>query len=474
MNTSSHAVAVTVAVLSLCAHAEDTTKPSGFLADSKLSLSSRTYYYENDIHAPAPATALDKQNNQREAVEVLRLDYLSGFTPGTIGVGLDAQVLYGLHLDGGAGHHQPANGNSFWPTDSDGSAVHDLMRGDANVKFRLSKTELHVGGALAPALPILISTESRSMPQNFDGGILTSKDINNLTVTAGQLEHSTGRAATGSTALSVSGATKGSNQFRFAGGDYKLTKDLTLQYYFANLDDFYTQNFLGLIHVLPIGEDQSFKTDLRYFDSRSDGKNSSDAAGYAFNNNGGYAKHAGEVDNKTWSSMFTYQFGGHAVLLGYQSVSDDGGFVLLNQGNVTKDGKPANNATNATNTEDNGGIGFYLFTDATINQFIRAGEQSKFAQYSYDFSHLGIPGLRASINYIKGDDIKSSVVTSNKSFSEWERDTRIDYVVPDGWLKGFGTTLRTGSYHVSDHVGNGTLRSADQTRLFFTYTYSFL
>jgi hypothetical protein len=473
MNKSSLALAVAVGVLAQQAGA------AGFLEDSKLNLSSRTFYYENDNHAPAATPGVgnnfQSQNNQRETVEVLKLDYLSGFTQGLIGVGVDAQLLYGLHLDGGPGHH-PANGNSFWPTDKDGSAQDDLTRGDANVKFRYSKTELHVGGALAPQLPILLSNDSRAMPQNFDGGIITSKDIDNVTLTAGQLEHSTGRASTNSTALAVAGATHGSNQFRFAGGDWKATKDLTLQYYHANLEDFYKQDFFGLIHVLPIADDQSLKTDLRYFRSRSDGNNSNGTAGYAFNNNGGYAKNKGEVDNNTWSSMFTYQFGGSAVLLGYQSVSDNGGFVLLNQGNVTKDGKTAH--ADGSTGEDNGGTSFYLFTDATVNSFIRAGEQSKFAQYSYDFARLGVPGLKASINYIKGNDIKSSNANNHETFSEWERDFRIDYVVQTGYLKGFGTTLRTGSYHVGSDAsvatGNGSTRSTDQTRLIFNYTYSFL
>lgn len=460
MYKSSLALAVAVGVLAQQAGA------AGFLEDSKLNLSSRTFYYENDNHSHSATS-----NDQRETAEVLKLDYLSGFTQGLIGVGVDAQVIYGLHLDGGPGHH-PATGNSFWPSEHDGSAQDDLTRGDANVKFRYSKTELHVGGALAPQLPILLANDSRAMPQNFDGGIITSKDINNVTLVAGQLEHSTGRASTNSTALSVAGATRGSNQFRFAGGDWKATKDLTLQYYHANLEDFYKQDFFGLVHVLPIADDQSFKTDLRYFRSRSNGNNSNGTAGYAFNNNGGYAKNIGEVDNNTWSSMFTYQLGGSSFLVGYQSVSDNGGFVLLNQGNVSKDGKTAG----ALNSEDNGGTSFYLFTDATVNSFIRAGENSKFAQYSYDFARLGVPGLKASINYIKGDDIKSSLHTSSETFSEWERDARIDYVVQTGFLKGFGTTLRTGSYHVGSNttVGNGSTRSTDQTRLIFNYTYNFL
>ena len=51
----------------------------------------------------------------------------------------------------------------------------------------------------------------------------------------------------------VNGQQADSNAFYFAGGDYKLTKDLTAQYYYGNLDDFYTQHFLGLTHNLALG-----------------------------------------------------------------------------------------------------------------------------------------------------------------------------------------------------------------------------
>ncbi|MEB0009992.1 MULTISPECIES: OprD family outer membrane porin, partial [unclassified Pseudomonas] len=67
----------------------------------------------------------------------------------------------------------------------------------------------------------------------------------------------------------------------------------------------------------------SFKTDLRYFNSTSDGRNGE--VGYAFNNNGGYAKNTGKVDNNTWSSMFTYSLGNQSLMLGRTQVSDNGG-----------------------------------------------------------------------------------------------------------------------------------------------------
>ena len=442
MNKSTLALAVAVGVLAQQAGA------AGFIEDSKASVSSRTMYYNNDNR--------DGGADQRETAEGLKFDYLSGFTQGTVGFGFDAQALLGIHLEGGRGHH-PDN-NTFFPSDTDGSASDTYSRVAGNVKARFSKTEAHYGGALQPNMPILVANDSRLLPQTFEGGTITSKEIDNVTFNVGQLEHAAGRASSNTTGLAVAGGTEESNQFRYAGADWKVTKDLTLQYYHANLEDYYKQHFLGLVHVLPISANQSFKTDLRYFDSSSDGKNGD--AGYRFNNNGGFAKTPGEVDNKTWSAIFTYTLGPNAFLVGHQRVNDDGGFVYLNQGNVV-DGNGRN--------EGAGGASFYLFTDSMINGFVRAGENTSFGQYTLDFASLGVPGLKTSVAYLHGDNIKAANGTSGDQ-SEWERDLRVDYVIQQGALKGFGTTLRHGTYRGSD-TG---IADQDQTRLIFNYTYSFM
>ncbi|MBI3906520.1 MULTISPECIES: OprD family outer membrane porin [unclassified Pseudomonas] len=446
MNKSTLALAVTVGVLAQQAGA------AGFLEDSKASISSRTMYYDADMREGASTPA----NRQRETAEGLKFDYLSGFTQGTVGFGIDAQALVGIHLDGGKGHHPTGNSNSFFPSDGN-EAADEWSRLDGNVKARFSKTEAHLGGALAPNLPILIANDSRLLPQTFEGGTITSKEIDNVTFNFGQLEHASGRASSNSTGLSVAGATQDSNKFLYGGADWKVTKDLLLQYYYANLEDFYKQNFLGLVHVYPIAANQSFKTDIRYFDSSSDGKNGD--PGFRFNNNNGFAKTPGEIDNKTWSAMFTYTLGGNAFLIGHQRVNDDGGFVFLNQGNLV-DGNG--------NPEGAGGASFYSFTDATVGSFIRAGENTTFGQYSYDFASLGVPGLKASIAYLNGQDIKATNGVG-KDLSEHETDARIDYVIQTGALKGFGTTLRHGTYR-----GNTSTLDQDQTRLIFNYTYSFM
>ncbi|MDF3170607.1 OprD family porin [Pseudomonas sp. ER28] len=442
MYKSSLALAVALGVLAQQAGA------AGFVEDSKLSLSSRTMYYNND-NREAPGSKPRPDN--RESGQGFKLDYISGFTQGTVGFGVDAQALWGIHLDGGKGYHP--NGSSFFPSDSDGSAEKQWARLGANAKARFSKTEVHYGSALAPNLPILVSNDGRLLPQTFEGGTIQSKEIDNLTINAGQLTHAMGRASSNRTGLSVQGATQESNKFRYAGLDYKLTPDLTLQYYYSNLEDFYKQHFLGATHVFKIADDQSFKTDLRYFDSSKDGRNGE--AGYEFKNNGGYAKNLGEVDNKTWSAMFTYTLGSHALMLGHQQVSDDGGFVWLNQGSLANEGA--------------GGSSFYLFTDSMINQFAKAGENTTFGQYAYDFARLGVPGLKASVSYLKGEDGKNAV--GGGHFSEWERDARVDYVIQDGTFKGLGASLRHGVYR---GTGTSSLADQDQTRLIFNYTYNFL
>jgi hypothetical protein len=115
--------------------------------------------------------------------------------------------------------------------------------------------------------------------------------------------------------------------------------------------------------------------------------------------------------------MFTYTLGGHALMLGRQQVSDDGGFVWLNQGNVRNDNNRPEGA---------GGSSFYLFTDSMINQFARAGENTNFGQYSYDFAALGVPGLKASVAYLRGDDVATRTATAPTTSGNV---TLVDYTI---------------------------------------------
>src|SRR5690606_22098099 len=124
----------------------------------------------------------------------------------------------------------------LFPLDSDGSAVHDYSKAGVTAKARISKTELRIG-TLQPKLPVVSFNDGRLLPQLFEGGQIISNEIEGLTLTAGQLEHAKGRSSTDDGSLRIAGATGAadSNTFYFAGGDYKVTQDLTAQYYYGNL-----------------------------------------------------------------------------------------------------------------------------------------------------------------------------------------------------------------------------------------------
>ncbi|QHD07443.1 OprD family porin [Pseudomonas sp. R76] len=413
-----------------------------FLSDSTANLNMRNFYFNNDNRDGTAAPSKTEEWGQ-----AFILNYQSGFTDGTVGFGLDAVGMLGVTLDSGAGRHV---GSSMIPND-DGKAADSWARGGATAKARFAKTELRYG-YLRPNLPILVSNDGRLLPQSFEGGQITSKDIDNLTLIGGQLQHTTGRGSSDRSGLAAAGGTQESNKFNYAGLDYQVNKDLLVQYYYANLEDYYQQHFAGLIHVLPLGEYGSLKTDLRYFNTTSDGKNSSAAGraeGYKFS---GYTKNGtGEIDNNTWSAAFIYSLGPHAITAGYQQVSDDSNFAQLNQGGLVNKGE--------------GGSSLYLYTDRTVQTFIQAGERTAFAQYAYDFVALGLPGLKASVMYLKGDHI---LTTAGNTASEWERDISLDYVVQSGTFKNVGFGWRNGVSR------SEVARDQDQNRVFVSYSIPLL
>jgi hypothetical protein len=433
--------AVLLATGSLCAQAADSAA-HGFLEDSKASLSMRTLYFNSDNRDGAA-----DPSKTEEAAQGFVLRYESGFTQGAVGFGLDAQALLGITLDSGAGRHV---GSGMIPSDGDGAADAWSSFGPT-AKMRLARTEFRYG-TLLPKLPILLANDARVLPQSFTGAQFTSNDIDGLTLTSGVLEHAVGRASTDRTGLSVAGSTQDSNKFYYAGADYNLSKTLKTQYYFAQLEDFYNQNFLGLTHILSIDSASSLITDLRYFRTTSSGANSTAsvrAQGYRVS---GYTDdNDGEIDNSTWVAMVTYTHGGHAVSVGHQRVGDGSNFVQPNQGSLVDKGA--------------GGGSVYLPTDKMIQNFARAGEQTNFGQYTYDFAPMGVPGLKASIAYLKGTDIK---VQNASDQSEWERDMTLDYVLQSGTFKGVGFTLR----NAKSNTDAG--RNVDQSRFIINYTLSLL
>lgn len=409
-----------------------------FVKDSKATLTLRNFYFNNDNRSGTAAPSKTEEWGQG-----FILNYQSGFTDGPVGVGVDALGLLGVRLDSGKGRHV---GSTMFPDDGD-RAAQEWSRLGVTPKVRFSRTEARYG-TLIPKLPILVPTDGRLLPQTFEGGQIVSNEIDGLTLNGGMIEHATGRGSSDRTGLAVAGGTGESNKFYFAGGDYKVTDNLLAQYYYANLENYYKQNFAGLIHDLRLGNYGALKTDLRYFKTEADGNNASAAGRAEGYKVGGFTREGtGEIDNDTWSVAFIYSLGGHALTAGYQQVSDNSNFVQLNQGGLADKGA--------------GGAGVYLYTDRFIQNFTRAGERTRFAQYAYDFAALGVPGLKFSTMYLYGDNIET---TGGQSQKEWERDLTLDYVVQGGTFKGVGFGWRNASSR------SDASRDQDQNRLTVSYT----
>jgi len=442
MNKSTLALAVAFGVLAQQASA------AGFIDDSKATLKLRNFYINTDNRDSATAAQkAANQNYQAEWGQGFQLDFTSGYTEGTVGFGVDAIGLLGVRLDSSPGKHGNPTGSAYggtvFPTDGN-SAVDEFSSLGLTAKAKISKTELKLG-TLMPKLPVIVSNDGRLLPQTWQGGQITSNDIKDLTLIGGQIEQVKGRNSSNNENLSIAGANattaagRHSNKFQYAGGDYKLTKDLTAQYYFGKLEDFYKQNFLGLVHNWSIGPGV-LKSDLRYFNSRSDGANGHDSSYYTTGYYGGNVT-KGKVDNNLYSGLFLYSVAGHTFGGGYQVSNGDSDFPWLNQGD---------------------GSSNYTITDMQIQKFGRSGEKTWQARYSYDFARVGLPGATAGIVYLRGDDIDTP---TSRNSSEWERDLTLAYVVPEGPLKGFGVMWKNAMWR--NNIPN--TRQQDENRVILSY-----
>ena len=211
---------------------------------------------------------------------------------------------------------------------------------------------------------------------------------------------------------------QGSDEFNFAGASYKWNDQLTTSYHYGNLDQYYNQHYLNAVHVLPIADKQSLKTDLRFARSTDDGQTN--------------------VDNKALGAMFTYTLGFQSFGLGYQKMSGDTGFAYVN------------------------GTDAYLVNFVQIGDFAFKDEKSWQARYDYNFAGMGIPGLTFMTRYLNGSNVDRGAGLSEGK--EWERDMDIAYVVQEGDFKGVGVKWRNAT--TRSNFGN----ELDENRLILSYT----
>lgn len=432
---------------------------AGFIEDSKANLTLRNFYINTDNRSG------DGFSKQEEWGQGFILNYDSGYTEGPVGFGLSTLGLLGIRLDGGGKAGSPASGRqpgTVFPLDNDGRAVHQFGSLGVTGRAKISDTELRYG-TLQPKNPVVIYNDARLLPMTYQGGQISSTDIDDLSLTGGVLTHTKGRNSTDMRGMSIAGAngsgptSRSSNRFYFAGGDYTLMKDMTLSYYYGELDNFYRQNYIGLAHNLKIVSG-NLKSDIRIFISDADGKNGSAAgrsAGYVSTGYYGNNRTKGEVDNNVYSGQLTWSSGGHSVSSGYQWLTGKSDFPYLNRG-------------------DGEGTSTWLITDAQLLKFSRAGERTWLARYAYNFADAGLKGLNLSILYLNADNID----TGDGRKGEWERDIALSYTIPEGILNGLGISVKNATMRSAlpdtSRKGSAGQRDQDETRVTVSYTLPLL
>ncbi|OBY58392.1 OprD family porin [Pseudomonas sp. AU12215] len=389
----------------------------GFLDDAKASLLLRNFYMNRNYVGEA------RQDKAEEWTQSFILDARSGYTQGTVGLGLDVLGLYSLKLDGGKG----TAGTQLLPTHDDGRPADDFGRLAVAGKAKVSNTEFKAGEWMV-VLPILRSDDGRSLPQTFQGAQVTSKEIDGLTLYGGQLRQNSPRNDASMQDMSLfNRPAYTSDRFNFAGGEYRFNGDRTLVgLWNAQLKDIYQQQYLQLQHSQPLGN-WVLGANIGYFWGKEDGS----------------AK-VGDLDNRTFSGMFSAKYGASTFYLGLQKVMGDDEWFRVNG---TSGGTLANDSYNAS--------------------YESAKERSWQLRHDYDFAAFGIPGLTLMNRYIHGDNVHNASTTDG---SEWGRESELAYTVQSGTFRTLNVKWRNSTMRRDW----GSTNSFDENRLIISYPLSLL
>ncbi|MFK0087123.1 OprD family porin [Pseudomonas sp. NPDC090755] len=413
------------------AMANDQAAAKGFVEDSSASLLLRNGFINRDKKHGT--------QDQSEWGQAFIGKFSSGYTQGTVGVGVDAFGLYAVRLDGGKGRNGGGGIDFFKPGDGDSptnpqNSPHNLARGGAAVKFRISNTVLKYGDQM-PELPVLQYDDGRLLPESYTGTLLTSREISGLELNAGRFTQEARKSAEGRD----SGGLKSINVF---GGSYKFTENLSASLYTSDVEDVLKKHYLGVNYVHPFTDDQSLTLDFNGYKSDIDKK---------------YVSAAGLTgdSNTIWSLAATYAFGPHSITLAHQRSTGDTGYqygFYQNAGGV-----------------GDGGSTIYL-ANSYWSDFNAEDERSWQLAYGLDFGAFGVPGLTYKVAYVRGDNINTHGFGEG---TEREIFNQFKYVVQEGPAKDLSVKLRGSFLRTSESVRlNGYNDDGNEVRVFVEYPIS--
>jgi hypothetical protein len=387
-------------------------KTGGFIEDSSLTVLNRNYYFNRD-HRNGQSSPTDNGYSEAWAHAIIS-KFESGFTQGTVGVGVDAFAMIGQKLDTGDGRNGDRSSFDVLPVNSEGEARGEYTKVGGAAKVRAFDTVVKVGDVF-PSNPVVAAGDSRLLPESFTGVTATNTSIEGLTVQGGRL-HAMSQPVSSNMRDNFATFYAGpvnSPWVGYFGGDFNLNKNIIISLYSSRLKDVWNQYYAGTGLNYELTDELSVFGGVNYYKAVNEGK-----------------KLLGEFDNDIWSGKVGVKYGAHSVALSHQRNNGDDDFDYLRQSDS-------------------------IFLDNSIqySDFNSPKERSWMVRYDLDMTTYGVPGLSFMTRYARGTDADYS--NANATYmrrdadgnpltdqKRWERDIEVKYVVQTGSLKDMSFRLR--------------------------------
>lgn len=387
-------------------------KNGGFIEDSSLTVLNRNYYFNRE-HRNGESSPTGNGYSEAWANAIIT-KFESGFTQGTIGVGVDAFAMIGIKLDTGGGRNGGRSTFDVLPVNSNGEARDEYTKVGGAAKIRAFDTVVKVGDVF-PSTPVVAAGDSRLLPESFTGVTATNTSIEGLTVQGGRL-HAMSQPVSSNMRDNFATFYAGpvnSPWVGYFGGDYNLNKNVTLSLYSSRLKDAWNQYYAGTVLNYSLSNELSVFGGLNYYKAVDEGK-----------------KLLGDFDNNIWSGKVGVKYGAHTLALSHQRNNGNNDFDYLRQSDS-------------------------IFLDNSIqySDFNSPKERSWMVRYDLDMTSYGVPGLSFMTRYGRGTDADYS--NANTTYmrrdadgnpltdqKRWERDIEVKYVVQTGTLKDMSFRLR--------------------------------
>lgn len=439
-NVIALAVSAGLAQMAMADTVSDQSEAKGFVEGSSLTGLLRNYYFNRDNK--------NTKADQKDWTQGVSGVFSSGFTQGTVGVGVDAWGQWGIKLDGGDGY--TGSGNLALDTRADGTQ-HDkdqYSSAGGDIKVRISKTELKYGN-LQPTAPVFAVGGSRLFSQYATGFDLNSSEIKGLDLEAGHFTSTDGPTTSDHEhEIYATYANVTANSASFGGAKYQINPNWTATFYGAHLEDVWNQYYFNTNFTLPITDTQSVNFDANLYRTLDTG-----------------AAKAGDISNTTWSLAAAYSFlTAHTITLSYQKVDSDQPFDYIGVGN---------------NGGGEGGDSILLANSIQYSDFNGPHEQSVGVRYDLNMASYGVPGLSFMARHMEGFDIDGShenAIYAN-SFGEGSnakhRETNLEakYVIQEGPAKDLSFRVREAFHRGTDDQADG---DHNETRLIVDYPFTLL